>query len=68
MSTFDAGYRSMLGIPYKWARREHGKSKNSFLDMLIQGLDGITSFSNLPIRATIVFGILISLLSFGFTP
>ena len=66
MSTFDAGYRS-IGIPYKWAKREHGKSKNSFLDMLIQGLDGITSFSNLPIRGTIVFGILISLLSFAFT-
>ncbi len=66
MSTFDAGYKA-IGIPYTWTKREHGKSKNSFLNMLIQGLDGITSFSNLPIRFTIIFGILISFLSFAFT-
>ncbi len=65
MSTFDIGFDS-IGIPYTWAERKLGKSNNNFFSMLVQGLDGITSFSNLPIRATIVFGMLISLISFTF--
>ncbi len=65
MSTFDVGFDS-IGIPYTWQARKIGKSNNGLINMMLQGLDGITSFSNLPIRATIIFGILISLLSFFF--
>ncbi len=63
MSTFDTGFKS-IGISYTWKRREFGKSNNNFFHMLIQGLDGITSFSNLPIRLTIFTGFLISITSF----
>lgn len=63
MSTFDTGFKS-IGIPYTWKRREFGKSNNNFFHMLIQGLDGITSFSNLPIRLTIFMGFLIAFASF----
>jgi len=63
MSTFDTGFKS-IGIPYTWKKREFGKSNNNFFQMLIQGLDGITSFSNIPIRLTIFMGFLISITSF----
>ena len=65
MSTFDVGFDS-IGIPYTWEKRKFGKSNVGIINMMLQGLDGITSFSNLPIRATIVFGILVSFLSFLF--
>ena len=65
MSTFDVGFDS-IGIPYTWQARKLGKSNVGLINMMIQGLDGITSFSNLPIRATIIFGILISFSSFLF--
>ena len=63
MSTFDTGFDS-IGIPYTWKRRKYGRSNNNFFHMIIQGLDGITSFSNMPIRVTILMGFLISLSSF----
>ena len=63
MSTFDTGFDA-IGIPYTWRKRKLGKSNNNFFQMIIQGLDGITSFSNMPIRATILIGLIVSLISF----
>ena len=63
MSTFDTGFDS-IGISYTWRKRKLGKSNNNFFQMIIQGLDGITSFSNMPIRATILIGLIISMISF----
>ena len=54
------------GIDYVWKRRVSGKSKMNLLKLFDMGINGIISFSNLPIRIFTVFGILLTLLSFIF--
>lgn len=62
LMTFDCGFRS-YGIPYTWRARKNGTSRNSFLSMLGQGLNGIVSFSGAPLRSALIFGMIISSLS-----
>ena len=62
MLTFDCGFRA-VGVPYTWQARKHGVSRNRFVDMVDQGLIGLVSFSNLPLRFALYAGISISLLS-----
>jgi polyisoprenyl-phosphate glycosyltransferase len=62
MMTFESGFRS-IGVKYKWLARKHGKSHNNWTRMFEQGLNGIVSFSGAPVRAALIGGFLISLLS-----
>jgi glycosyltransferase involved in cell wall biosynthesis len=55
MMTFDCGFKS-IGVPYTWAARKHGKSKNSLLHLFEQGLNGLVSFSAAPLRAALLIG------------
>jgi polyisoprenyl-phosphate glycosyltransferase len=66
MMTFESGFRS-IGIKYRWRARKHGKSRNRFSSMFDQGLNGITSFSGAPVRAALVAGFFISILSIGYS-
>tara|TARA_A100001015_G_scaffold224698_1_gene253436 strand:+ start:257 stop:1195 length:939 start_codon:yes stop_codon:yes gene_type:complete len=59
LMTFDAGFRS-TGVEYTWRAREYGKSQNGLLKMFEQGLNGLISFSGLPLRLSLITGLLIS--------
>lgn len=63
LMTFDAGFNS-IGIPYTWRARKYGKSQNGLIKMFEQGLNGIISFSGVPLRLSLISGLIISLLSF----
>ena len=62
LMTFDCGFRS-YGISYTWRARKNGTSRNSFMSMLGQGLNGIVSFSGAPLRSALIFGMVLSSLS-----
>lgn len=62
MITFDCGFRA-VGVPYTWQARKHGTTRNRLIDMIDQGLNGIVSFSNFPLRFALYVGFSISLLS-----
>ena len=55
LMTFECGFRS-IGVKYTWRARKHGFSRNSLIHMLEQGLTGIISFSNAPIRLALFAG------------
>jgi polyisoprenyl-phosphate glycosyltransferase len=57
------GYRQ-ASISYRADARYSGESKYSFLKMLRFAIDGITSFSSVPLYLSAFLGILISLFSF----
>jgi glycosyltransferase involved in cell wall biosynthesis len=59
LMTFDVGFRS-IGIKYNWRARKHGVSRNRFLHMVDQGLNGLVSFSSAPLRIALVVGFIIS--------
>lgn len=59
MMTFDCGFRS-IGIEYTWRSRKHGVSRNKLPQLIDQGLNGIISYSNAPIRLALACGFLIS--------
>ncbi len=54
-----------FGIPYTPPERYEGKPKYSARKLLRLALDGILSFSNLPLRAALTVGTVVSLLSFA---
>lgn len=60
--TFDCGFRS-YGIKYTWESRKRGFSKNGVYTLFEQGLNGLISFSNLPIRLALFTGFIISMFS-----
>jgi polyisoprenyl-phosphate glycosyltransferase len=66
MMPFEVGFRA-VGVPYTWRARKYGVSRNRFLQLIDQGLNGIISFSNAPVRVALWTGVLISLLSFLYT-
>lgn len=66
MMPFEVGFRS-LGISYTWRARKHGVSRNRLVQMIDQGLNGLISFSNVPVRLALWTGVAISLLSFLYT-
>lgn len=57
-----SGYQA-FGIPFLMKKRKKGKSKTSIYDLIDQGLNGIISFSNVPLRLISLMGIMISVLS-----
>jgi glycosyltransferase involved in cell wall biosynthesis len=62
MMTFECGFRS-VGIPYTWRARKHGVSRNRISQLIDQGLNGLISFSNAPVRLAFFCGLVVSLLS-----
>lgn len=62
LMTFESGFRS-IGVKYTWRARKHGKSRNRLSQMFEQGLNGIISFSGAPVRAALLVGFAISLVS-----
>lgn len=63
MMPFEVGFKS-VGISYTWRARKYGVSRNAFLHMIDQGLNGLISFSNAPVRIALWTGVAISVLSF----
>lgn len=59
------GYESYI-IKYDRNARIKGKTKYNYSYMIKHALDGIFSFSTFPIRLITYFGILLSLISFGY--
>jgi glycosyltransferase involved in cell wall biosynthesis len=59
------GFRS-IGVPYTVAGRAHGTSKWSFARLLRFALDGLTSFSTLPLRIWSLIGLAISFTAFAY--
>lgn len=51
-------------ISYTWVRRERGRSKNSFVDLIDQAINGFVSTSRLPARLALLSGFLFSILGF----
>ena len=48
---------------YVWRKRERGRSKNNIYALIDQGLNGLISFSNIPMRLLLIGGFLISAMS-----
>jgi polyisoprenyl-phosphate glycosyltransferase len=63
--TFEVGFRK-VGVPYTSRARETGVSKNRLFHLIDQGLNGLISFSSVPIRLALGVGVLLSFLSIGF--
>ena len=62
LMTFDSGFRS-VGVKYTWRERKHGKSANRLSHMFEQGLNGIISFSGVPVELALFAGFLTATLS-----
>lgn len=57
------GFKS-IGVPFDVAERVHGTSKWSFRKLLRFAIDGLTSFSTLPLRVWSLLGLAISVFAF----
>ena len=58
--------RQSKAIEYTWKERRSGFSKNRLSNLLDQGLNGIISFTNFPMRFAIVTGFAMALLSIAY--
>ncbi|TSC96031.1 MAG: glycosyl transferase family protein [Parcubacteria group bacterium Athens1014_10] len=53
------GFKS-TGIGYVWKTRKRGVSKSKFYDLIDNGLNGLISFTNIPLRICMFFGFFLS--------
>lgn len=65
MMTFECGGRA-IGVPYTWRARAKGVSKNLLSALLDQGLNGLVSFTTVPLRLGLFAGFVLSFLSIGY--
>ena len=56
------GFRR-ASVSYTWKARRRGLSKNRLYHLFDQGLNGLISFTNLPMRLCLLIGLLIAILS-----
>ena len=49
-------------VTYKWVKRNHGRSRNSFLDLIDQAINGFVSTSRIPARISLMFGFILSVI------
>ena len=56
------GFRS-IGVPYTWKARKRGLSKNRLYHLVDQALNGLISFTNIPMRLCLLSGFTLSILS-----
>lgn len=61
----NCGFRTK-GVPYVWRARRRGFSKNRLYNLVDQGLNGLISFTNLPMRIAMFVGFVIAFVSFSF--
>ena len=59
------GFKS-IGVEYVWKARKKGFSKNRLFHLIDQGLNGIISFTRVPMRLCLLFGFLLSACSILF--
>lgn len=50
-------------VPYTWEKRRKGKSKLNIYALVDQGLNGLISFTNLPMRLTMLSGVIMAVAS-----
>ena len=62
----NCGFKS-IGIPYRWTVRHAGMTKNRMYHLVDQGLNGIISFSNVPLRICMIMGFIIAVASLGYS-
>lgn len=62
LMTFECGFRA-VGVNYHWQARRKGFSKNRLSNLIDQGLNGIITFTNVPLRIALFTGVLIASLS-----
>ena len=65
MMAFECGGRA-IGVPYTWRARAKGISGNRLSALLDQGINGLVSFTNGPMRFGLVAGFFLSFLSIGY--
>ena len=53
-------------VPYTWVKRERGKSKNSFISLIDQAINGFVSTSRVPARLALLGGFVLSFLGFAY--
>lgn len=53
----NCGFR-VVGVPYTWRARRKGFSKNRLYHLIDQGLNGLISFTNIPMRFCMGLGLL----------
>jgi glycosyltransferase involved in cell wall biosynthesis len=58
----NCGFRS-VGVPYTWRARQRGLSKNRLYHLTDQALNGLISFTNLPMRLCLFSGFVLAVLS-----
>lgn len=63
--TFSCGFRQ-IGIPYRWRARQAGISKNQLSHLIDQGLNGLISYTSMPMRLALGFGFGLAILSIVF--
>ena len=51
-------------VAYTWGKRTKGKSKNSFVSLIDQGLNGFISTTRIPARIIMLIGVILSLVAF----
>ena len=51
-------------VAYTWGKRTKGKSKNSFVSLIDQGLNGFISTTRIPARIIMLIGVILSLIAF----
>ena len=61
----NCGFRS-VGVPYTWQVRARGMSKNRLYHLIDQALNGLISFTNVPMRVCLFMGFILSSLSIGY--
>ncbi|MBI3891532.1 MAG: glycosyltransferase family 2 protein [Candidatus Wallbacteria bacterium] len=55
----NVGFKS-VGIPYDWGVRRHGKSGANLFQLYDQAINGLISFTNLPMRLSVFAGIFLA--------
>ncbi|MBN9523036.1 glycosyltransferase family 2 protein [bacterium] len=61
----NCGFRR-ASVGYTWRARKRGFSKNRLYHLVDQGLNGLISFSNVPMRLCMLAGVLVSVASVGY--
>ena len=62
MMTFECGFNA-VGIAYEWKLRQRGMSKNRMLHLIDQGMNGLVTFWNAPLRLALFAGFGLAALS-----
>ncbi len=62
MMTFECGFTA-VGVAYEWQARKRGLSKNRLIHLIDQGMNGLVTFWNAPLRVALFAGFGLAALS-----